>query len=102
MKCYYCGGMLRHWEDTDDVWEEHKKWFPLCLFVVEHDPATHPELGRFLHRTISGIAVANGFTEENVQQFRDHLTGSGQSRLIQCNEEVVDLLHLDLLHTYII
>jgi len=31
--CFYCGGGLRDWEDGDDPWEEHARWFSRCGFV---------------------------------------------------------------------
>ncbi|KAH9488694.1 Baculoviral IAP repeat-containing protein 7 [Bulinus truncatus] len=32
-RCFYCGGGLRNWEDEDDVWVEHARWFPKCAFI---------------------------------------------------------------------
>lgn len=32
--CFYCGGGLRDWEETDDPWVEHAAWFPKCMHVV--------------------------------------------------------------------
>lgn len=32
--CYYCGGGLRDWQEEDQPWEEHAKWFSRCPFVV--------------------------------------------------------------------
>ncbi|KAK0063302.1 baculoviral IAP repeat-containing protein 3 [Biomphalaria pfeifferi] len=32
-RCFCCGGGLRNWEDEDDVWIEHARWFPKCAFV---------------------------------------------------------------------
>jgi hypothetical protein len=31
--CFHCGGGLHLWKVTDDVWEEHVRWFPFCVFV---------------------------------------------------------------------
>ncbi len=33
VRCFYCGGGLRNWEDEDDVFVEHARWFPKCAFV---------------------------------------------------------------------
>ena len=73
VKCFYCGVALQHWEENDDVWTEHKKWFPFCLFVAEHDPSTHSELAHHFRRTISGIAIANGYAEEDIASFRKYI-----------------------------
>lgn len=32
-RCFYCGGGLRNWEDDDNVWVEHARWFPKCAFI---------------------------------------------------------------------
>lgn len=32
--CYYCGGGLKEWEENDDPWQEHLRWFNLCPYVV--------------------------------------------------------------------
>ncbi|XP_077295166.1 death-associated inhibitor of apoptosis 1-like isoform X1 [Arctopsyche grandis] len=31
--CYYCGGGLKDWEDDDDPWEQHARWFPTCHYI---------------------------------------------------------------------
>lgn len=28
VQCFSCGGCLGNWEDGDDPWREHAKWFP--------------------------------------------------------------------------
>ncbi|XP_059147852.1 death-associated inhibitor of apoptosis 1-like [Physella acuta] len=32
-RCFFCGGGLRNWEDEDNVWVEHARWFPKCAFI---------------------------------------------------------------------
>lgn len=32
--CYYCGGGLKDWQEDDDPWVQHAKWFPRCPFVI--------------------------------------------------------------------
>ncbi|XP_039591508.1 baculoviral IAP repeat-containing protein 7 isoform X2 [Polypterus senegalus] len=34
VKCFYCDGGLRNWEEGDDPWREHAKWFPRCEFLL--------------------------------------------------------------------
>lgn len=31
--CFHCGGGLKDWEDEDNPWEQHAKWFSKCNFV---------------------------------------------------------------------
>lgn len=33
VRCTYCDGNLREWEDGDDALEEHKRWNPKCPFL---------------------------------------------------------------------
>ena len=33
VKCFYCDGGLREWQEADDPWEEHAGWFSGCAFV---------------------------------------------------------------------
>ena len=35
VKCWYCNGGLQNWEQDDNPWEEHAKWFPLCEYVLQ-------------------------------------------------------------------
>ncbi|KAH9488686.1 Death-associated inhibitor of apoptosis 1 [Bulinus truncatus] len=32
-RCFNCGIGLRNWEDEDDVWIEHARWFSRCTYV---------------------------------------------------------------------
>lgn len=32
-RCFYCGGGLRNWENGDNEWVEHARWFPKCAFI---------------------------------------------------------------------
>ncbi|KAH3729030.1 hypothetical protein DPMN_054993 [Dreissena polymorpha] len=34
-RCFSCNGGLRNWENNDDPWTEHCKWFPACRFAKE-------------------------------------------------------------------
>ncbi|XP_045195448.2 uncharacterized protein LOC123550972 isoform X2 [Mercenaria mercenaria] len=43
VRCYFCGGGLRNWEQDDVPMEEHAKWYPECphvLSVKGHDYVT--------------------------------------------------------------
>lgn len=32
--CYFCSAGLRNWEEKDDPWIEHAKFFPRCRFLM--------------------------------------------------------------------
>ncbi|RUS88649.1 hypothetical protein EGW08_003608 [Elysia chlorotica] len=33
VRCFFCGGGLRHWEPEDDIRLEHARWFPKCQYL---------------------------------------------------------------------
>lgn len=33
VKCFYCDGGLREWQEEDDPWVEHAGWFQECAYV---------------------------------------------------------------------
>jgi len=35
-RCFFCGGGLRNWEEGDDPWIEHARWFPRCAYVRQN------------------------------------------------------------------
>ncbi|KAM6454075.1 baculoviral IAP repeat-containing protein 7 [Liasis olivaceus] len=35
VRCFYCDGALRNWEQGDDPWTEHARWFPRCAFLLQ-------------------------------------------------------------------
>lgn len=34
VRCFYCSVTVRDWEEGDDPWREHARWFPSCLYLV--------------------------------------------------------------------
>ncbi|XP_060070293.1 baculoviral IAP repeat-containing protein 7-like [Ylistrum balloti] len=35
-RCFFCGGGLKNWEDGDDPWIEHARWFPKCVYLRQN------------------------------------------------------------------
>uniref|UniRef100_A0A8C4ST90 NACHT domain-containing protein n=1 Tax=Erpetoichthys calabaricus TaxID=27687 RepID=A0A8C4ST90_ERPCA len=92
VQCHCCGGTLSHWEQEDDPWKEHAKWFPephldfLCnfhlftyFFFCFFFPVTRPE-NEWLHdakRLCSSLRdVYNTSAFRNMAQFSDCATVS--------------------------
>ncbi|XP_030069123.1 baculoviral IAP repeat-containing protein 7 [Microcaecilia unicolor] len=42
VQCFCCGGVLRSWEDGDHPLLEHKRFFPMCAFIVGKDVGNIP------------------------------------------------------------
>jgi hypothetical protein len=34
VRCFFCFGTIRGWEENDDPWEEHARWFPDCSYLT--------------------------------------------------------------------
>ena len=34
VRCFHCGNGLRNWENDDNPWIEHIRWYPDCNFVL--------------------------------------------------------------------
>ena len=34
VKCYKCGGQISEWDLNDDPWQEHARFYPDCLHVI--------------------------------------------------------------------
>nr|ATZ76820.1 inhibitor of apoptosis 1 [Sinohyriopsis schlegelii] len=35
VRCFFCGGGLRSWEEGDNPWEEHAQWYPNCAYLKQ-------------------------------------------------------------------
>ncbi|KAI8742863.1 baculoviral IAP repeat-containing protein 7 isoform X1 [Biomphalaria glabrata] len=47
-RCFYCGGGLRNWEEDDNVWVEHARWFSKCAFLRQ-------KMGQVFVNTVQGM-----------------------------------------------
>ncbi|XP_055881264.1 E3 ubiquitin-protein ligase XIAP-like isoform X3 [Biomphalaria glabrata] len=50
-RCFYCGGGLRNWEDEDDVWVEHARWFPKCAYIRQQMGQVFVDIVQELNKT---------------------------------------------------
>ncbi|KAK3603523.1 hypothetical protein CHS0354_027938 [Potamilus streckersoni] len=57
VRCFFCGGGLRSWEDGDDIWEEHARWYPECAFLKQCKGED------FVLRQLAGINLRSNYTE---------------------------------------
>ncbi|KAI8745479.1 baculoviral IAP repeat-containing protein 2 isoform X1 [Biomphalaria glabrata] len=54
-RCFYCGGGLRNWEDEDDVWVEHARWFPKCAYIRQQMGQVFVDIVQELNKTYDHI-----------------------------------------------
>lgn len=33
--CFQCGGGLKDWEENDDPWKEHARYFSKCTYLIQ-------------------------------------------------------------------
>lgn len=68
VQCFCCGGMLTGWEEGDDPWAEHSKYYGHCFFVLGHDVGNIPS--EQLSRRSSGRRGSMESFEERLDSFR--------------------------------
>ncbi|XP_055881233.1 baculoviral IAP repeat-containing protein 7-A-like [Biomphalaria glabrata] len=71
-RCFYCGGGLRNWEDDDDVWVEHGRWFSKCSFIRQRLGQVFIDAIQDLNKTLDKIpysAVVNKIGSASYSSF---------------------------------
>ncbi|XP_074022698.1 baculoviral IAP repeat-containing protein 1 [Numenius arquata] len=74
VQCFACGGCLGNWEDGDDPWREHAKWFPECEFL--QSKKSSEEIKKYIE-TYSGFVgvVGKHFTSSFIKENLSTTTG---------------------------
>ncbi|NXP07581.1 BIRC1 protein, partial [Thinocorus orbignyianus] len=74
VQCFACGGCLGNWEDGDDPWREHAKWFPECEFL--RSKKSSEEIKKYIE-TYSGFVgvVGRHFTASLIKENLATTTG---------------------------
>ncbi|KAM8960820.1 baculoviral IAP repeat-containing protein 1-like [Pelodytes ibericus] len=57
VQCFSCGGCLGLWQEKDDPWKEHAKWFPECCFLQSKKSPS--EIKQYI-KSYSGFAGYTG------------------------------------------
>lgn len=92
--CYYCGGGLKDWDDIDDPWIEHARWFEKCPFVlvIKGQGFVNKHRNLALYRSLEeGVKVIVCTPEEKKQEV------SGRECII-CSSSETNLLFLPCRH----
>ncbi|KAL6480372.1 hypothetical protein MHYP_G00114050 [Metynnis hypsauchen] len=79
VQCFCCGGMLTGWEEGDDPWTEHAKYYRNCFFILGHD------VGNILSELVRQRSFGNRYSmetfEERLDSFRDRQHPISHERL---------------------
>ncbi|XP_056377673.1 baculoviral IAP repeat-containing protein 1-like [Hyla sarda] len=65
VQCFSCGGCLGNWEENDDPWREHTKWFPECKFLQKNK--TSDERQQYI-RSYCGFAEMTGTSFTHISE----------------------------------
>ncbi|KAM4707159.1 baculoviral IAP repeat-containing protein 1 [Discoglossus pictus] len=73
VQCFSCAGCLGNWEESDDPWREHAKWFPECQFLASMK--TPDEIKQY----VSSYNGLSGFTGKHFTRFFNNLNEKNMS-----------------------
>ncbi|XP_078392034.1 baculoviral IAP repeat-containing protein 1-like, partial [Cetorhinus maximus] len=65
VQCFSCHGSLMHWEEDDDPWKEHSKWFPECAYLQTVKSAA--EINHYVRSYVGfrGVTAAHFLTNSS-------------------------------------
>ncbi|KAI4561223.1 hypothetical protein MJG53_012289 [Ovis ammon polii x Ovis aries] len=66
VQCFSCGGCLGNWEDDDDPWKEHAKWFPKCEFL--QSKKSLEEITQYIQSYKGFVDVTETTSESNLEE----------------------------------
>ncbi|XP_050392201.1 baculoviral IAP repeat-containing protein 7-A isoform X2 [Patella vulgata] len=72
VKCFHCGGRLVTWERGEDPWQEHAKWFPKCLYLLQ----------------VKGEAFVQRLRNPNNLSEGDHIAGGSLADVSLCDRNI--------------
>ncbi|KAM4049211.1 LOW QUALITY PROTEIN: baculoviral IAP repeat-containing protein 1-like [Anomaloglossus baeobatrachus] len=79
VQCFSCGGCLGNWEENDDPWKEHAKWFPECEFL--QGKKSKDEIQQYIENYngfegVTGASFNNFLTDETVPALSTEIASS--------------------------
>ncbi|XP_055882708.1 baculoviral IAP repeat-containing protein 1a-like isoform X1 [Biomphalaria glabrata] len=104
VSCFKCGGGIRNWEEDDDVWVEHARWFPRCSYLcgkmghefvntVQDLYQNNDQVKRYMVlerlNDLDGT-IFSAYEEQNLCHF--HFGQSRRRRAIACKNEHCPLM----------
>ncbi|KAK3577415.1 hypothetical protein CHS0354_032262 [Potamilus streckersoni] len=74
VNCFYCGGNLRNWERDDNIWLEHRRWFPQCEFARTNQELKHA----FERQPLFQEALSLEYDEELIKRVMEEKQRKGE------------------------
>ncbi|KAK3585122.1 hypothetical protein CHS0354_034251 [Potamilus streckersoni] len=79
VRCYACDGGLKRWEQEDDPWEEHCKWFPQCPHLIQSNYKISRNETNFAEKPIAS-ARGDSYSEVLAGRVNDLTFGEQQTK----------------------
>ncbi|XP_059498596.1 baculoviral IAP repeat-containing protein 1-like [Stegostoma tigrinum] len=64
VQCFSCDGSLANWEEGDDPWQEHAKWFPQCEYLQGQKSKEERDQYRRSYVGFHGVTAADFLSED--------------------------------------
>ncbi|XP_038177307.1 baculoviral IAP repeat-containing protein 1 isoform X2 [Arvicola amphibius] len=81
VQCFSCAGCLGNWEEGDDPWKEHAKWFPKCEFLRSRKSSD--EIAQYI-KSYEGFVHVTGEHFLNSWVRRELPMVSGKKDTVRC------------------
>ncbi|KAH3729120.1 hypothetical protein DPMN_055083 [Dreissena polymorpha] len=88
VRCFSCNGGLRNWEENDDPWTEHCKWFPSCGFAREMKGAAFIERIQQNMNATSEMLNTTSYTPESRKSDNSQLDFNLDTLRTTCLEDM--------------
>ena len=83
VRCFFCSGGLKNWEEKDDPWIEHARWFPECLYLKQNKGQ------EFIEQVI--LSTSDGKKSAAVTEMQRRVKRLEQKKVIDIHEEMQKL-----------
>ncbi|XP_072005020.1 baculoviral IAP repeat-containing protein 1-like [Engystomops pustulosus] len=89
--CFSCGGCLGNWEENDDPWKEHAKWFPECQFLQVKK--SKDEIQQYTDNYEGFRGIMGSFIFRNIQNSELGLSTEHAMCLDSLNRHLIERYH---------
>ena len=87
VKCFFCNGGLKNWDQKDDPFEDHVRWFPKCQFIKQIVGAEYVEKTKDKYKNLD-----SGFKEELKVRNAETLSAGSKSLSSNNNKQSTPII----------